>query len=64
MSNTYYTFEERIRSLEKQYQKFIDLKNEYSGPISDAYSSLAANILTTISELKIVFEVYKTEYSE
>jgi hypothetical protein len=55
-------FKERIASLEKQYGQFISLKEQYTGVLSDAYASLAANVLSTISELKYLYEIYLDEY--
>jgi hypothetical protein len=61
-TNTSQAFQNRITSLEKQYSQLYNLKNEYTGILSDAYASLAANVLTTISELKYLYKIYKDEY--
>ena len=61
-TKTSQSFLERIESLENQYSQLINLKNEYTGVLSDAYASLAANVLTTISELKYLYVIYKNEH--
>lgn len=63
-TNTFRAFEERITSLEQQYIKLCNLKHEYEGTISDAYASLAANVLTTLAVVTKLFEIYRNEYNE
>ena len=62
-TTTYQTFQEKLESLSIQHERFMLLSKGEKNPLSDAYSSLAANTLSTYSYILGLFEIYKAEYS-
>ena len=61
-TRTFKNFTEQVESLRKQHFDFRLLCKNGDSRLAAAYSSLAANSLTTLRVVEYLFEIYKQEY--
>lgn len=61
-TDTYKAFTKQLSVLKKQHADLATLAGTHEGTVRDAYASLAANVLTTISTVRALFSQYKLEY--